>query len=72
MHKISAGVEVWFGNMRHDGYCVIVDSIFERVTMNPVDVEEYRASRGHDSYLIPDEYDGEILFSFFNLERLTS
>ena len=54
---------VWFGNMRHGNGCVIVDSIDERVTMNPVDVEEYRGSRGHDSYLIPSEYEGEIVFS---------
>ena len=57
MHKI-----IWFGDMRHERNCVIVDSILERVTMDPAGVEEYRESRGHDSYLIPAEYEGEIMF----------
>lgn len=52
---------VWFGNMRHGNGCVIVDSIDEAIVMDPAGVEEYRGSRGYDSYLIPDEYEGEIV-----------
>ena len=31
--------------------------------MDPVDVDEYMISEGHDSYLIPSEFKGDIVFS---------
>jgi len=64
-------VEIWFGNMTHGAFeigrdnnpMVIVNSIEEKAIMSPVDVEEYMLSEGHDSYLIPSEFDGDIVFS---------
>jgi len=62
---------VWFGRMTHGelsiGYdeyrIIIINSIDERVIMNPDDVDEYLDSKNYDSYLIPDEFDGEVVFS---------
>ena len=64
-------VEIWFGNMTHGVFeigqdnnpMVIVNSIDEKAIINPVDVEEYMLSEGHDSYLIPSEFKGDIVFS---------
>jgi hypothetical protein len=42
---------------------VIVNSIDEKAIMNPDDVEEYMESQGFDSYLILDEFEGDIVFS---------
>ena len=62
---------VWFGHMTHGelsiGYdeyrIIIINSIDERVLMDPNDVDEYLDSKNYDSYLIPDEFDGEVVFS---------
>ena len=62
---------ILFGGMTHgtftvggdDAPMVIVYSIDERVFMDPADVDEYMASQGHDSYLVPDEFTGEVVFS---------
>ena len=64
-------VEIWFGNMTHGQFLigsdnqpmVIVNSIDEKAIINPVDVDEYMLSEGHDSYLIPSEFKGDIVFS---------
>ena len=64
-------VEIWFGNMTHGQFLigsdsqqmVIVNSIEEKAIINPVDVDEYMLSEGHDSYLIPSEFKGDIVFS---------
>jgi hypothetical protein len=42
---------------------VIVNSIDEKAIMNPNDAEEYMESQGYDSYLILDEFEGDIVFS---------
>jgi hypothetical protein len=42
---------------------VIVHSIDEKSIMNPDDVDEYMLCQGYDSYLIPEEYKGAIVFS---------
>jgi len=57
--------ETWYGNMVHleDPLMVIVHSIEEKSIMNPLDADEYMLSQGYDSYLIPAEYSGEIVFS---------
>jgi hypothetical protein len=49
---------------------VIVHSIEEKAIINPDDVDEYCISQGHDSYLIPDEFEGEIVFSQLFFEGL--
>jgi len=62
---------IWYGHMTHGAFTVggddtpmvIVHSIDERAIMDPADVDEYMASQGHDSYLIPDEFTGEVVFS---------
>ena len=61
----------WFGNMTHGNFTignyenpiVIVHSIDEKAIMNPDDVEEYCISQGYDSWLVLDEFQGEIVFS---------
>jgi len=63
--------EVLFGNMEHGDFAiskdrypiVIIHSIEERAIMNPDDADEYMVSQGYDSYLIPDKFEGEILYS---------
>jgi hypothetical protein len=62
---------VWFGHMTHGTFrigedekpIVIVNSIDEKAIMNPDDVEEYMESQGYDSYLVLDEFQGDIVFS---------
>ena len=64
-------VEIWFGNMTHGVFeighdnnpMVIINSIDEKAIINPVDVDEYMLSEGYDSYLIPSEFNGDIVFS---------
>lgn len=63
--------EILFGQMTHGTFeigrdtnpIVIVHSIEERVTMNPDEVDEYMTTQGHESYLIPAEFTGEIVYS---------
>jgi hypothetical protein len=40
--------------------------------MNPDDVEEYMESQGYDSYLVLDEFQGDIVFSQQFLKGLTN
>jgi hypothetical protein len=62
---------VWFGQYDawHFHYwgdenpIVIVNSIDEKAIMNPDDVEEYCISQGYDSWLVLDEFEGEVVFS---------
>lgn len=70
----------WFGNMTHGAFAigndenpiVIVNSIDEKAIMNPDDVEEYMESQGYDSYLVLDEFQGDIVFSQTFLKGLTN
>lgn len=70
----------WFGHMTHGKFTigndenpmVIVHSIDEKAIMNPDDVEEYCISQGHDSWLVLDEFEGEIVFSQAFLKGLTA
>jgi hypothetical protein len=71
---------IWYGRMTHGTFTiggdenpmVIVYSIDERVIMDPDDVDEYMHSEGHDSYLVPDEFTGEIVFSQSFFKGLTN
>jgi hypothetical protein len=66
MHK-----EIWFGNMLHGQFSiysdsetiVVINSIDEKCIMNPIDVDEYLFLEGYDSYIIPSEFKGLIVFS---------
>ena len=63
--------EILFGQMTHGQFLiggdaapmVIVNRIDERAIMDPVDVEEYLTAQGYDSYLIPAEFKGQIVYS---------
>jgi hypothetical protein len=64
--------EIWFGDMTHGQFSVgdddleqmvVIHSIEEKAIMNPDDADEYMLDQGHDSYLIPDEFDGAVVFS---------
>jgi hypothetical protein len=70
----------WFGHMTHGTFTiggdenpiVIVNSIDEKAIMNPDDVDEYCISQGYDSYLVLDEFQGDIVFSQTFLKGLTN
>ena len=63
--------EILFGQMTHGAFdvcggaapMVIIHRIDERAIMDPVDVEEYLTAQGYDSYLIPAEFKGQIVYS---------
>ena len=71
---------VWFGHMTHGTFTigedenpiVIVNSIDEKAIMNPDDVEEYMEGQGYDSYLVLNEFEGDIVFSQQFLKGLTN
>lgn len=62
---------VYFGCMTHGTFTigndetpiVIIHSIDEKAIMDPDSVDEIMELQGFDSYLIPDEFTGEIVFS---------
>ena len=68
---MSKHTMVWFGHMTHGTFrigedenpMVIINSIEEKAIMDPADVEEILESVGYDSYLILDEFEGEVVFS---------
>jgi len=64
--------EIWYGSMTHGQFSVsdddlepmvVIHSIEEKAIMNPDDADEYMLAQGHDSYLIPDEFKGAVVFS---------
>jgi hypothetical protein len=71
---------VWFGHMTHGSFTigndenpmVIVNSIDEKAIMDPNDVEEIMETQGYDSYLVLDEFRGEIVFSQAFLKGLVA
>ena len=72
--------KIWFGNMTHGQFSVsdddlekmvVVHSIEEQAIMNPDDADEYMLSQGYDSYLIPNEFEGSIVFSTRFIKELT-
>ena len=64
-------LDVIFGHMEHgtfnianDEYpIVIIHRIDERIEIDEDDIESYMDMRKHDSYLVPSQFNGEILFS---------
>lgn len=71
--------QIWYGNMTHGEFSIsgdsepicIVHSIEEKAIMNPNDADEYLLSQGYDSYLIPSEFKGKIVFSQQFLKELS-
>lgn len=64
--------EIWYGTMLHGQFSVsdddlepmvVIHSIEEKAIMNPNDADEYMLAQGHDSYLTPSEFTGEIVFA---------
>jgi len=63
--------EILFGRMTHGTFdiggdtapMVIVHTIDERVAMNPDKADDYMIDNCHDSYLIPSEFTGEIVYT---------
>jgi len=68
---MSKHTMVWFGHMTHGTFkigedekpMVIINKLEKRAIMNPADVEETLERVGYDSYLILDEFEGEVVFS---------
>jgi hypothetical protein len=69
---IKPKVDVWFGHMTHGQFgvtehdiepAVIIHSIDEKATMDPDDVEEHMALHHYDSYLIPSQFVGYVVYS---------
>jgi hypothetical protein len=62
---------VWYGNMEHGTFrigddespIVIINFITERLIVASADVERYMETMGYDSYLIPNEFKGMVVFS---------
>ena len=72
--ELSTKTEVWFGNMTHglfhvgwgkEDSCVIIHSIDEKRMMDlgKEDVDALIGGEGYDSYLIPSEFEGVIVYS---------
>jgi hypothetical protein len=72
--ELETKTEVWFGNMTHGLFhvgwgeeepCVIVHSINEKrmMDLDKEDVNALIGGAGHDSYLIPSEFEGVIVYS---------
>lgn len=64
-------LETWFGKMEHGTFLigkdespiVIIHRIDEKIVIDEDDIEPYMESRGYDSYLVPSEFTGEVVFS---------
>lgn len=71
-------IEVIFGRMTHGQFLigndaepmVIISTIEERKTMNPAEADDYMTSQGYDSYLIPEKFKGQIVYSVEFLNEL--
>ena len=75
----SNSVEVWFGHMTHGQFgvtehdiepAVIIHSIDEKATMDPDEVEEHMDLHHYDSYLIPSQFKGYVVYSSEYLRNL--
>jgi len=68
---MSKHTMVWFGHMTHGTFrigedenpIVIINSIEEKAIMDPDEVEAVLEIVGYDSYLILDEFEGDIVFA---------
>jgi hypothetical protein len=71
---MSTKTEVWFGNMTHGLFnvggvdeqpCVIIHSVDEKrmMDLDHEDVDDFICGGGYDSYLIPSEFSGIIVYS---------
>jgi hypothetical protein len=66
-------LEVWFGSMEFGRFTIgndyfemcIVNDICEKIVMDDNDnaIEDYLSSNGYVSYVIPEQYEGQIVYS---------
>lgn len=69
---------VWFGDMEFGQFMVsgegsdfvVIHDIFEKISLNPENIEEYAESCGYMDYLIPKDFQGEVVFSKTFLRRM--
>jgi hypothetical protein len=69
---------VWFGDIEHGKFVsgdeasdfVVIHDIFEKITLRPEDISEYAEQFGYMDYLIPKDFDGEVVFSKTFLRRM--
>ena len=69
---------VWFGDIEYGQFVVgeessdfvVIHDIFEKITLRPEDIGEYAEQFGYFDYLIPKDFDGEVVFSKTFLRRM--
>ena len=62
---------IWYGRFEFGDFkkgsdlypCAIVHEIEKKIELNEEDIEVYLDTYGYESYLVPSEYNGELLFS---------
>jgi hypothetical protein len=74
----TKGKLIWFGDIEHGQFVVgdesfsfaVVHDIFEKVTLQENQIEEYAKQFGYSDYLIPKDFEGEVVFSKTFLRRM--
>jgi hypothetical protein len=69
---------VWFGDIEYGQFVVgdessdfvVVHDIFEKISLKPENIGEYAEQCGYLDYLIPKDFDGEVVFSKTFLRRM--
>lgn len=69
---------VWFGDMEFGQFIageesyffVVVHDIFEKIHLQEEHIEEYAEQCGYSDYLIPKDFEGEVVFSKTFLRRM--
>ena len=69
---------VWFGDMEfgqsiagEESYSfVVVHDIFEKINLQEAHIEDYAEQCGYSDYLIPKDFEGEVVFSKTFLRRM--
>ena len=62
---------IWYGRFEFGDFkkgsdlypCAFVHEIQKKIELNEEDIEVYLDTYGYESYLVPSEYNGELLFS---------
>ena len=69
---------VWFGDMEFGQFIageesysfVVVHDIFEKINLQEAHIEDYAEQCGYSDYLIPKDFEGEVVFSKTFLRRM--
>jgi len=69
---------IWFGDMEFGEFIVgdeassfvVVHDIFEKISLKEENIEEYAEQCGYLDYLIPKDFEGEVVFSKTFLRRM--